>query len=207
MPAFINEQGNKYGRLTVIKRADKTGRVYWLCQCDCGNKTEVASQYLRNGRTQSCGCLQRELASERRTSHGMSSSALYFIWQGIRDRCFNPNSDSYKNYGERGITMCERWSESFEAFASDMGEPSKGMTIERIDNDGDYSPENCRWASRQEQVRNTRHNRMITFDGQTMCMSEWAEKTGISYSAISQRLNRLGWSVDRALTTPNRRTH
>jgi hypothetical protein len=128
----------------------------------------------------------------------MSKTRIYRIWKGIKARCHNTKDSAWPDYGGRGITVCDRWRDSFESFAKDMGEPAGRATIERIDNSKGYSPENCRWATYKEQARNTRRNRVLTHNGETMCMSAWAEKLNVSPHLIKDRLS-LGWSVDKAL--------
>lgn len=134
--------------------------------------------------------------------HGLHGTSEYTIWKGIKDRCFNKNSKFYKNYGGRGIVVCDRWRNSFAAFLADMGRrPPGGYTIERINNDGDYEPDNCRWATRFDQARNTRANRLLTFRGESKCMAAWAGELGINLQTLSWRINEAGWSVERALST------
>lgn len=136
-----------------------------------------------------------------RFKHGLSRTRVHRIWKSMLWRCRNKNARCFRNYGGRGIKVCDRW-QAFENFFADMGHPPEGMSIERENNDGDYEPGNCCWATRLEQQRNTRHNRLITFRGETLPISVWAERTGISYAAVRQRISRYGWSPERALTFP-----
>ena len=173
--------GAKYGRLTVIgpsPRRRSTGSR-WGCRCDCGMIVVVASEKLRSGNTRSCGCLRVVVSRERQTTHGLTEAIPeYHIWRGMRGRCLNPSGPRFDRYGGRGITICPSW-DDFEVFLADMGlRPSPKHSLERIDNDGPYSAENCRWATQSEQMRNTSVTRMLTCCGQTRCMVAWSELTG-----------------------------
>lgn len=136
-----------------------------------------------------------------RFKHGLSRSRVHGIWKGMLGRCQRKTDQAFRNYGGRGIKVCERW-QSFENFFADMGHPPEGTSIEREDNEGDYCPENCRWATRLEQQRNSRRNRLITFRGETLPLSVWAERTGLPYGALRQRISTYGWTPERALTFP-----
>lgn len=203
MGKFIDLTGQVFSRLTVIDQGEnnKGGRVCWNCLCECGQNTTVTSKYLINGRTKSCGCLQIENRKTSSLTHGMSKTLEYKIWGEMKRRCY-AETPGAKNYRDRGITVCDRWLESFENFYEDMGpRPSANHSIERIDNDGNYCPENCKWATRKEQNNNTRSNVRMTLNGETKTMSEWGKVLGISHQAIRSR-KKTGWSDEKALTTP-----
>ena len=176
------------------------GGSMWLCRCSCGTEKRIHTANIR--RSRSCGCLRDELASARSRTHGLSKSAEYKVWAGIKRRCLNRNDPSYPDYGGSGVTVCQRWADSFEAFLEDMGcRPTPRHTIDRIKNSKGYEPGNCRWATRAEQNRNKKNNRLITFRGVTLVSAQWARRTGIDRATIEYRLDN-GWSVERALTTP-----
>lgn len=181
------------------------------CLCDCGTIREVRLGHLRNGAIQSCGCLRSEVSAALQRRHGAAcrggQTPEFKVWIGIRKRCFDSNSTVYSYYGGRGIEMCERWRGSFEAFLEDVGKkPSSEMTIDRIDNGRGYEPGNVRWATRKEQGRNRRSNRIITHRGETRTLAEWAEVVGLSYGTLHDRLNRSGWEFERAITQPVKRS-
>lgn len=165
-------RGKKIGRLTVIKQAGnyrKNGQIIWECRCDCGKLTKVLGCSLRNGATKSCGCWNVDVAK----THGKTGTSVHKTWQAMRQRCENPNSPIYKNYGARGIKVCERW-QRFESFFEDMGEkPTPKHTLDRIDNDGNYEPSNCRWATHKEQAQNTRLFGKTEYRGYSKTPAEW----------------------------------
>ena len=198
--------GEKFGRWTVLEelfeaRKDRRAK----CQCDCGEVRLVRIADLRHGKSRSCGCATVEATVIRCTKHGFagrgSRPAAYRTWKEMRKRCLSSKSSRYHDYGGRGITICDRWLD-FENFYADMGDPpSPAHSIERIDNNSGYSPDNCKWATNKEQQRNKRTSRMIEFQGQTRCASEWEEILGFRRLTLINRLN-AGWSVEKALTTP-----
>ena len=207
MPKLIDITGRTFGRLTAIshERAFSHGRmkVYWLCVCECGGSARLTGDQLRRGVVQSCGCLQRERTAAANRTHGLSGTRLYNQWHHMVRRCYDPSLRSYRDYGGRGIVVCERWRDSFAAFVADMGDPpTRHHTIERVDNSGNYEPANCRWATRQEQNNNTRRNHLVSYQGVTRTISEWAKAIGIRPALLQARLSRLGWPVSRALTEP-----
>ena len=198
--------GRRFGRLTVIERVENyvtpKGKIksMWGCHCDCGNVKIVTRSALTSGHVKSCGCLSTEMRREIRTSHGKSGTRLYRIWAGMKARCAYPKNISYPRYGGRGITVCDEWLHNFQAFydwAMANGYRDD-LSIDRIDADGNYCPENCRWATPKEQNRNTRSNRYITINGETECLAEWCEKYKIPMVMVWKRLKH-GWSIEEAL--------
>lgn len=201
MVRLIDRTRERYGRLVAVERLPAKSKTdtnaRWRCECDCGRSTVAYGQDLARGKVKSCGCLN----AERITKHGMSRSHVYNVWKGIWQRCTNPKDCAYPNYGGRGITVCEEW-KSFERFLHDMGNRPRGMTIDRIDVNGPYSQENCRWATTKQQANNTRRNRTVTLDGESKTLGEWADYLGIPWLTLRGRLDRYGWSIERALTEP-----
>lgn len=164
MSAVKDLRGSRYGRWIVIERAEnsKDNRSRWLCRCDCGNEKILKLCDLRNGRSRSCGCLRKEISASRMTIHGKTHTRLFRIWVCMKTRCYNPNATRYKDWGGRGITICDEWKNNFQAFydwAMSNGY-ADDLTIDRINNDGNYEPSNCRWATRSEQMQNTRRGRL-----------------------------------------------
>ncbi len=196
--------GQEFGKLTVEKfvSSGPQGRL-WLCKCECGKFKNATTGALNSGQTWNCGCHRNALSSERATRHGLSQIPEYFVWQTMKARCTNKKHRHFGSYGGRGIKVCDRWMTSFQNFISDMGRrTSSKHSIDRIDNEGNYSPENCRWATAFGQGKNRRNNKHLTFKGETLIASEWARRIGITRTVLSDRLSRMGWSLERALTEP-----
>ncbi len=205
IPSRVKDRsGQIYGRLTVLSFAGcKYGEAFWLCRCDCGFDTLVLGSSLQTGHTKSCGCKRRECGATINKRHGMWNTPIYHCWSDMKCRCVNCDHIDYPDYGGRGICVCSKWLESFEAFLADMGpRPSSKHSLDRIDNEGNYEPANCRWATQIQQHRNCRRNHQLTFQGKTQCLVEWAEEMGINRLTLSARLLSYGWSVERALTEP-----
>ena len=191
--------GKRFGRLVVVESVP--GR--WCCLCDCGKYRDTTGTNLRTGNTTSCGCRKLEYAHIPRT-HGKSKTKVFAAWNEMLQRCTNPRKKNYTDYGGRGISVCDRW-QTFENFLADMGEPLPGASLDRINNNGNYEPSNCRWASRTEQSRNRRNCRMYEIGGISKPLSEWCELHGMNYYAVYSRLEK-GWDIEAALTTPPIRT-
>jgi len=208
-PNFKDLQGKRFGRLVVVAYAGRNkGQqgANWLCRCDCGSEGVFYGGNLRSGNTTSCGCWRAENSRLMATTHGKKHTAEYNVWCSMKQRCYDRAHKSWHDYGSRGIRVSDRWLHSFENFYTDMGpRPGPGYEIDRIDNDGDYEPENCRWVRRVSNARNKRSNRVLTHNGQSLCISEWAEILGLTESAIAHRLSR-GWDMAKVLTTPLRKT-
>jgi hypothetical protein len=205
--------GFRSGRLVVLGLAavQQKGRcIRWLCQCECGNTKEIDGQSLRRGLSRSCGCYQLEVSlvsGKKNITHGMKKTPEYAIWVGMRQRCNNPDLPNYKNYGGRGISVCDRWNNSFENFISDMGrKPTSGRyAIERDDNDGNYEPGNCRWATMMDQGINRRTNMLVTAFGETKALSAFfvGRSESIEYDRAYQRIKKHGWDAESAIVTPS----
>lgn len=203
--------GQKFGRLKVQARVkdEKKPLYLWQCLCDCGTTKMVPTGKLKAGRTNSCGCLRREVAATRFASHLQSRTRFYKIWKGMESRCRVLGNYMTKNYGDRGIKVCERWHDfaffqadmkaSYDAHVVKFGE--QDTTIEREDNDKGYEPDNVRWATRAEQTRNQRTNKFITYEGQTYTIAEWARRLRMEVNTLARRL-KSGWSIEKAFTYP-----
>lgn len=203
MPNAIDLTGHVFGSLRVDALAGTLPRK-WHCVCICGTQCVVSTASLRSGNTRSCGCLRSIRNSESHTKHGQSHTALYFVWNSMHQRCYNPNAKGFARYGGRGIKVCRRW-HKLENFLADMGPRPVGMSVERRNNSGDYKPSNCYWATRSEQGRNKRNNVTGKYQGRVWCLTELAAAHGINQPTASQRMRR-GWSFIAACTTPVRKT-
>jgi hypothetical protein len=202
--------GLRFTKLVVLKYVgnNKDGRAIYLCKCDCGNEHTTLGKYLLSGETTSCGCRRLKILADTtksQTTHGMSNTRLYQTWQGMRERCNNPNDLNFHNYGGRGIKICKEWNDfkNFYIWAINNGY-SEDLTIDRINSDGNYEPLNCRWADRKTQGNNTRRNHKLTYKEETKTMAEWAEIKGMDYTTLRARINQYHWPIERALETPVR---
>ena len=206
MSKCIDMKGLRFGRLTVIDRVEnKRGQARWLCKCDCGNEIITLGYSLRRGDTTSCGCYHAEILARGNRVHGLSNNRIYAIWSTMKARCSNPNNEKYHRYGERGIKVCDEWQtfEPFYEWAMANGY-SEGLSIDRIDNNGNYEPSNCRWATPEEQANNTSKNKIIAFNGETKTISEWAKTIGVTRETLWKRIFLRNWSIEKALTTPKK---
>lgn len=192
--------------MIIQESGKRNGHRHFLCECDCGNQKIIAITDLRNGRSKSCGCFRKEINQKIHFKHGQSKSRLYSVWCSMRQRCLYENNSDWHNYGGRGISICENW-KNFRVFRdwALVSGYRDNLTIERINNNGNYSPSNCTWIPLSEQSKNTRRNKRITFNGKTKILKEWAKELNFTYSTLKFRLIR-GWSVERAFTTPHQIT-
>ncbi len=205
-PKYKDRTGERFGRLIVVSYAgpDKVGNARWHCRCDCGN--EVAAVFvkaLKTGNTRSCGCLRIE-AVQARSTHGATRGGKrmpeYYSYKHMIQRCTNTKNKNWADYGGRGITVCDRWRHDFAVFLADMGlRPARGYELDRIDNDGNYEPGNCQWATRTEQNNNKRSNTLLAWEGRVQTLQQWADEVGVSSSLLCQRIGRLGWPLGEAL--------
>lgn len=194
--------GTRFNRLTPIRRL-LTGyqQVTYLCQCSCGSTCVVAGASLVSNNTKSCGCLFRDTVRSFSRTHGQSNTRAYTIWASMKQRCLNPNVAAYKYYGGRGVKVCDDWLQ-FSRFLADMGQPTPRAKLERIDNNGNYQMDNCRWATSREQSRNTRWNVILSFDGKTMCLKDWSIEVGRNYPTLLTRAKRWGNKPEWILFAP-----
>lgn len=193
----------KFGKLSVIKfnNVNKSRHSVWLCKCDCGNVLLVEGPRLTSGNTKSCGCIKKEQNKTRAIKHGYYNTRLYKIWFDMKRRCYNKNRKAYKYYGEKGIKVCDEWLNDFFSFynwAIKNGY-SDNLTIERIDYNKNYCPENCKWITQAEQTQNTTHNHLITFNNKTMSITQWSKEIGVACKTIRSRLKK-GWKIENVLS-------
>lgn len=195
--------GQRFGRLTVVSRAGRNAdnRATYLCMCDCGSEKIIAGKAMRSGKTQSCGCYQRQRIREAKVTHGLTSHHLWVRWNNMMRRCYDTSCPAYINYGARGITVCDRWHDIRNFVADNEHHYVSDLTLDRIDNDGNYSPENTHWTTRTEQSRNRRNNIRYTYGGRTLTLAEWADAAGIKKTTLWRRLREHGWSFEDAITT------
>lgn len=189
----------RFGKLVALRKSNLVfpdGELRWECICDCGNTKILPGTRLRRGNVKSCGCI---LKVDQRT-HGLAETPEYNIWRHMRDRCSNPNNGSYRDYGGRGIKVCEEWENSFEAFIRDMGpKPGPGYSIERNDNNGNYCKENCRWATKREQANNRRSNVFYEYNGKMMTLAGWCNELNLDYGLVYYRMRAYKWSFEKAI--------
>lgn len=204
MTKALELKNKKFGRLTVLERVEnsKQGLSKWLCQCECGNTKIALGRELVKGKVLSCGCFRLEKLREKKCIHKQTKTKLHFVWSAIKARCYRVSHPSYKNYGARGIKMHNEWKENFLSFSqwATMNGYKEGLTIDRIDVNGNYEPSNCRWVNRKIQGRNKRNNQLITYNGETHCISEWAEILGIDYYTLLKRINVYKHPIKKAFT-------
>ena len=204
MPPFIDLTKQNFNRLTILERIKNTNPIRWECQCACGNTTTATTNSLRTKKVQSCGCLRKELTTKRMTTHNMSRSPEYKSWTHMIGRCHNPTDQDFKNYGGRGIEVYQEWRDSFLAFYNYIGKRhSKKHSIDRINNEGNYCPGNIRWADRKTQNNNSRRNHLITIDGVTKTIAQWAKTMDISPLTICNRLQN-NWTPEKSCLHPVR---
>lgn len=203
MSKFIDLTGKKFNKLTVEKRLNNSlgGVPIWLCKCECGNYTKVRGSNLKNGAVKSCGCLKH---LPHNAVHGMKNTRLYSLWRAMKNRCNNSNSSNYKRYGGRGIRVCDEWQNSFLSFyewAKSNGY-SDELSIDRIDNNGNYCPENCRWITFEEQCNNRRSNIVFEYNGEKHNLMQWCKLLDLDYKFIHNRIYKLKWDFEKAIITP-----
>lgn len=190
MPRLIDLTGKTFGRLTVLGRGEVRGdKIMWRCRCSCGVEKQVYGGHLRSGRSQSCGCMRNEQTGARRYKHGAKRTRLYSVWSEMKGRCYRETNPRFADYGGRGISVCSEWHDftAFQSWASSSGY-GPGLTIDRRDNDGDYSPENCRWVTNAVQASNKRNSRFIVVHGEKMTVAEASRKFGVHVETIRSRL-------------------
>lgn len=204
MKRYKDLKNKKFGNLMPISMEYVKGkRAFWKCLCDCGNEKIIRADHLISGHTQSCGCISKSTHKATHSKHNKSDTKLYKIWSSIKQRCFYEKSTNYKNYGGRGISICKEWKDNFQSFYdwSISSGYKEGLSIDRVDVNGIYCPENCRWATIIEQSNNKRNNVIIEFNGVKKPLNYWEQKTGLSREIIYKRIRR-GWEVKDALSKP-----
>ncbi len=201
MGNFRDLTGERFGRLLVLMRdgCNKHKQIYWLCECDCGNKKHILGMSLNRGETQSCGCLHKEKTAQINKKHGMTKTKIYGVWHSMMQRCYDKNNHAYDRYGGRGINVCDKW-QSFEGFYSDMGDKPKGLSLERKNVNGDYCVENVIWADAKAQANNKRNNIIIEHNGKKQTLQQWCDELELKIGTVWARLNCYGYSVEKALT-------
>lgn len=201
MGNFRNLTGQIFGKLKVLNYFHKNGRIYWRCKCDCGNITNVRGDRLLDGNTKSCGCLQKEVVRKLNTIHNDSHTRLYDIWTDMKQRCYNQHNKRYKDYGARGIAVCDEWKNDYSTFKEWALSNSYNdtLTIDRINNNSNYEPNNCRFVDAKTQVRNRRNTKYMTYKGITKPFAEWCEEYNLNYSTVYNRIYNCGWSIEKAL--------
>lgn len=208
MSIFHDLTGQKFGRLNVIGLSGRKNRKsVWLCECECGNRINTYGYNLINGHSQSCGCLRIEKSYEngkRSAKHGKRQTRIYRIWQDMKARCYNSKMPNYHNYGEKGIFVCDEWKNNFQSFYewSIKNGYAENLSIDRKDNSKSYSPDNCRWATAKEQSNNTSRTVLITYNGKTQSMKQWAEELNMNYGKLRTRIKKLNWSIEKSFSTP-----
>lgn len=198
----IDLTGREFGRLKIIERSgsDKNGQAMWRCKCDCGNVTIVSGGHLRSGHTRSCGCLENDVRRAVHTTHGKRHTRLYRIWASMKGRCSNPNIKEYKWYGAKGVSVCREWMDFqvFHDWAIENGY-ADNLTIDRIDGNGDYCPENCRWITNAAQQSNRSNNRHLTYCGETHTVKGWADKLGVEYFRFYKKLKKNNFDIGKVI--------
>lgn len=206
MGKFQDLTGMKFGKLTVLKRADKGNMkaTRWICECECGNIKIVYGADLKSGHTKSCGCYKAEHFIAATSTHRKRNTRLYNIWSNMKQRCYNEKNERYKDYGGRGITVCKEWLEDFMNFYNwAMANGYRDdLTLDRKDTNGNYEPSNCRWATYKEQANNKRNNVVLSYKGEKKTLGEWAEEIGMEYGALHARIFTQKMSVEKALNEP-----
>lgn len=203
MPKFQDLSGQKFNYLKVIEHAGRNhiGKHMYLCKCDCGKTVIVRGEDIKSGNTKSCGCMRRQMTIDKNFKHGFAHTPMYNVWSEIKERCLNPNNKSYKNYGGRGIVMCEEWLDYMNFHRDMVSTYREGLTIERVGNDKGYSKSNCIWADINVQANNKRKNHFIEYAGERLTISQMARKHNMKPYIVQKRIYK-GWSVEKALTTP-----